>query len=310
MTSWCNVQAKGKPWCLVLKLNTIFLSCVLLGYLVPHKSNGYHESKLFIRSLYALWLCFSETLSKRVFIFILCPVRYEFIHKTLWLFCISFWSCCLSCDLFTRIRAGLTGMCFATGDSRWTTVHKKAGIWWRDSRASTNNCTETQCLEGDKDLVIHFVAWEFKIGVKSKSLDAKYTSPSSTAADGTRLCSRGFAGVAGTSGYRKSTRALKDFRAWGNACPQTSYLVDHISVHHGAILPCFHSKPSFWRQLQQERMRKLFNVLDHWEQELVLCFLPGCCGREEMIAGSSARPGEPQDPGWCRQLLTFGCWGQ
>lgn len=70
MTSWCNVQAEGKPWCLALKLNTIFLICVLLGYLVPHKSNGYHESKLFIQSLCALWLCFSETLHKRGCLFL------------------------------------------------------------------------------------------------------------------------------------------------------------------------------------------------------------------------------------------------
>lgn len=35
----------------------------------------------------------------------------------------------------------------------------------------------------------------------------------------------------------------------------------------------------FWLQLQWERMRKLFNVLYHWEQEeLVLCSLPASPG--------------------------------
>ena len=33
-------------------------------------------------------------------------------------------------------------------------------------------------------------------------------------------------------------------------------------------------------------------------------------GQEEIVTGSSARLGELQDPGWCRQLLTFGWWGQ
>lgn len=96
---------------------------------------------------------------------------------------------------------------------------------------------------------------------------------------GTKLCPRGLSGAAGTNWYRTSKQALKAFRTWSNECPQTSYFTDHISIHHGGILSFSHSKPPFWLQLQWERMRKLFNVLYHWEQEeLVLCFLPASPG--------------------------------
>lgn len=116
---------------------------------------------------------------------ILCPVRYEFIHKTLWPFWISFWSCCLSFDLFTRIRASLTRMYFTTGDTRWTTAYKKASIWWRGFRASADNSAGAKCLEREEDTVICFVVWEFEIGEQSKKQEfgCKTQAHSSTARD-------------------------------------------------------------------------------------------------------------------------------
>lgn len=123
-----------------------------------------------------------------------------------------------------------------------------------------------------------FVVWEFRIGGGKWNTRfwMQNTSPHPAQPQiGTKLCPCGLTGVAGTNWCRKSKQALKVFRTWGNECPQTSYVSGYFSVPRAAILSHFHSKLPFWLQLQWERMRRLFNVLYHWEQEeLVLCSLP------------------------------------